>query len=98
MSLLDSILLEGYRDPREVWIALRSDGAKGSGTIDDPYDGSRREFPAYSVSSLTKGGTGNRVATAVTASTHPFSPGDMVTISGSEPRTRWTGTTPARFK
>jgi len=27
MALLDSLLLEDYRDPREVWIALRSDGA-----------------------------------------------------------------------
>ena len=26
--------------PREVWFAIRSDGAKGRGTRDDPYDGS----------------------------------------------------------
>ena len=48
MSLLDALLLEGYRDPRDVWIALRSDGQKGSGTIDDPYDGGTRLGPALS--------------------------------------------------
>jgi hypothetical protein len=46
MSLLDALLLEAYRDPREVWIALRSDGAKGSGTIDDPYDGNLQQGPS----------------------------------------------------
>lgn len=40
MSLMDAMLLEGYRDPSDVYIALRADGLKGSGTIDDPYDGS----------------------------------------------------------
>lgn len=82
MSLTDALLLEGYRDPRDVWIALRTDGVKGSGTIDDPYDGSRRDFTSYAISSLSKGGAGNRVATAVTASDHPFSPGDTVTVAG----------------
>lgn len=42
MSLLDAMLLEGYRDPREVYIALCTDGQKGSGTMDDPYDGGTR--------------------------------------------------------
>jgi hypothetical protein len=42
MSLLDALLNEGYRDPREVYIALRADGQKGSGTVDDPYDGGTR--------------------------------------------------------
>jgi hypothetical protein len=36
--LLDSFLLEP--DSFEVWIASRTDGQKGSGTEDDPYDGS----------------------------------------------------------
>ena len=35
MSLLDALLPDPYRDPREVWIALRSDGQRGSGTIAD---------------------------------------------------------------
>jgi hypothetical protein len=38
MSLLDSFLLEDYRI--NVWVAARSDGIKGSGTLGDPYDGS----------------------------------------------------------
>jgi hypothetical protein len=82
MSLTDALLLEPYRDPREVWIALRTDGQRGSGTMADPYDGSRRDHPAFSITSLTKGGPGNRIATAVTTSNHPFLPGDMVTIVG----------------
>src|SRR6266571_7703247 len=38
MSLLDALLLDP--PPFDVWIALRTDGAKGSGTQSDPYDGS----------------------------------------------------------
>ncbi len=38
MSLLDALLLDPYRI--NVWIAYRSDGVKGSGTQNDPYDGS----------------------------------------------------------
>jgi hypothetical protein len=38
MSLTDSLLLDPY--PFDVWIAQRSDGLKGSGTLNDPYDGS----------------------------------------------------------
>lgn len=52
MSLVDALLLEPYRDPREVYIALRTDGLKGSGTIDDPYDGSRKSFSSISITNL----------------------------------------------
>jgi hypothetical protein len=38
MSLLDAFLLDPA--PFNVWIAYRMDGAKGSGTANDPYDGS----------------------------------------------------------
>jgi len=38
MSLLDAFLLDPY--PYNVWIAKRTDGLKGSGTVSDPYDGS----------------------------------------------------------
>jgi hypothetical protein len=82
MSLLDALLNESYRDPREIYIALRADGQKGSGTIDDPYDGSRRDSPVFAITSLSRGGTGDLTATAVTSSNHPFVPGDMVTITG----------------
>ena len=82
MNLLDSMLLDPYRDPCEIWIALRSDGSKGSGTIDDPYDGSRRNYAEIGILSLSKGGTDGKEATAVTASNHSFATGDMVTING----------------
>ena len=38
MGLTDALLLDPY--PFEIWIAQRSDGQKGSGTLNDPYDGS----------------------------------------------------------
>lgn len=38
MSLLDALLLDPSRI--NVWIAYRNDGVKGSGTQNDPYDGS----------------------------------------------------------
>ena len=78
MSLLDALLLEGYRDPREVYIALRADGQKGSGTIDDPYDGGTRLGPALSATL-----TCNRFEFVVgTAFAHGLSIGNNVTISG----------------
>jgi len=40
MSLTDALLLEGFYDAKDVWIALRTDGVYGSGTQSDPYDGS----------------------------------------------------------
>lgn len=47
MSLLDALLLEEPTPPttptlREIFIALRNDGARGSGTINDPFDGGTR--------------------------------------------------------
>lgn len=48
-SLIDALLLDPYRDPREVWIALRSDGAKGSGTQSDPYSGITTHAAGFSV-------------------------------------------------
>ena len=38
MSLLDALLLDPYRI--NVWIAKRTDGVAGTGTQNDPYDGS----------------------------------------------------------
>ncbi len=52
-SLLDGLLLDPYRDPRDVYIALRADGQRGSGTIEDPYDGGVRQEPPIAVSTLT---------------------------------------------
>src|SRR5262245_18236704 len=38
MALLDALLLDPY--PFEVWIAKRTDGIYGSGTHNDPWNGS----------------------------------------------------------
>jgi hypothetical protein len=38
MPLLDALLLDPYR--MNVWIAARNDGVAGTGTHNDPYDGS----------------------------------------------------------
>jgi hypothetical protein len=38
MPLLDALLLDPYR--MNVWIAARTDGVTGTGTHNDPYDGS----------------------------------------------------------
>ena len=43
MSLIDAFLLNPYGvdlSRGEVWIAVRTDGAMGSVTRNDPYDGS----------------------------------------------------------
>jgi hypothetical protein len=40
MSLLDALFLDPHRDRRDVWIAARTDGIAGSGTLRDPYNGS----------------------------------------------------------
>src|SRR5262245_22499333 len=42
MPLLDALLLDPA--PFEVWVAVRSDGLKGSGLVTDPYDGSPGKF------------------------------------------------------
>src|SRR6266487_3285098 len=87
MSLIDALLLEpcplklsDCPIPHELWIAARTDGIKGSGTLDDPYDGSSRLTPVLSIASLTKGTPDPTEATAVTADNHGFGEGDMVTI------------------
>ena len=46
MSLLDAFLEEGHLDPRDIYVAMRSDGQRGSGTIADPFDGGTRNDPA----------------------------------------------------
>jgi hypothetical protein len=83
MSLTDALLLEPYRDPQEVWIALRADGAKGSGTQQDPWNGAPRYESSLSVTSLqrTADATG-REAVATTATNHGYNLWDIVTISG----------------
>src|SRR5439155_22279133 len=78
MSLTDAFLLDP--PPLDVWFALRADGAKGSGTEEDPWNGNPRLEPAFAVTSLTSSG---REATANTGATNDnYSDGDVVTIAG----------------
>ena len=69
MSLFDALLLEPYLDPRDVWIARRTDGQRGSGTQSDPFDGSAVGTPEFAITSLSGSG---REATAVVC---PLDPG-----------------------
>jgi hypothetical protein len=79
MRLTDALLLEPYAQAQDVWIALRTDGVKGSGTENDPYDGSRRQAPVVSVSGISYF---DRWATATTVGNHGYHEGEMVTIDG----------------
>src|SRR5262245_40215407 len=81
MSLLDAFLNEGYRDPHDVWIALRND-ARGSGSIDDPYDGSVRIGAVLSGVSLSY----NPLEVIIdTNGPHGFAEGQSVEINGVTP-------------
>ena len=77
MSLFDALLLDPYRI--NVWIAYRTDGVAGTGTQNDPYDGSTNFAAPVTVSSLTRSG---QEATA-TAAGHTYSDNDVVTIDGA---------------
>src|SRR6185295_4388076 len=81
MSLLDSLLLDPQR--LDVWIALRTDGVKGSGTESDPCNGSPRQESAVSVSSLTNPDSSKpREAVVTTSTPHGYADSDVVNISG----------------
>lgn len=97
MSLMDALMLEEPTPPttptaREIFIALRREGARGSGTINDPYDGSTRLADPYHAGTLfdasrslldfamTSGDAREVVAT--TDGDHGFSDGDLVRLSG----------------
>jgi len=83
MPLTDSFLLDPLAPPRVgVWIALRTDGARGSGTEADPYDGSLRANPVLTVTGITRSGPFGTVATATCAS-HGFATDDIVVIAGA---------------
>jgi hypothetical protein len=62
-----------------VWIALRNDGVKGSGTEEDPYNGSPRQEKPCSLTALAYSG---REATATTAIDHGYATGDVVMMAG----------------
>src|SRR5213082_2905399 len=86
MSLLDALLLDPYRT--NVWIAYRTDGVAGTGTQNDPYDGSTNFAAAKSVT-LTNVGL---VATATTVAPHGYSSNQPVTIDVQTNPVGWSGT------
>jgi len=73
MSLMDELLLDPY--PLDVWIAARTDGVVGSGSEDDPYDGSTKATPVISVTQII--GAGTTTASVTTGANHGFSTGDL---------------------
>src|SRR6266568_1382175 len=78
MPVTDSLLLDPPKI--DVWFALRADGVKGTGTEEDPCNGSASLESAFTVTQLTRSG---REATASTGGTnHNYSNGDDVTIAG----------------
>jgi hypothetical protein len=77
MSLLDALLLDPLRV--NIWIGARTDGVSGTGTQNDPFNGSVRSTLVLSVSSLTRIGT---TATA-TSNNHGFHNGDLVVMAGA---------------
>jgi len=74
MSLLEAMLLDPYRI--NVWIAYRTDGGAGSGTQNDPYDGSTNLAAPVTISGFTNSGL---EATATTSVAHGYSNNDVVT-------------------
>jgi hypothetical protein len=77
--LLEPPLPDLTQPYQEIWIASRRDGLEGSGTMDDPFDGSTVYTPAISITSLTHSGL---TATAQTAQNHGYSVDEFAAISG----------------
>ncbi len=92
MELLDAFLLDAAS--LNLWIAARTDGVVGTGTAQDPYNGTTRQTKpiAITLSYLDDALQEARVSTAPFA--HSFVAGDVVTISGvTGPfATNWNGT------
>lgn len=90
MSLLDALLLDAYREPKEVWITLRQDGQIGSGTQSDPYDGGTIYSNPVSLESLTAPNPDDPLeAVAVTSVPHGFQNDDIVEIFGAGANGDW---------
>jgi hypothetical protein len=87
MSLLDALLLDPYRI--NVWIAYRTDGVKGSGTQNDPHDGSTNLAAPVTISGFSNSGL---EATATTGVAHGYTLNDVVTIDVQTNPAGWSGT------
>src|ERR1041385_4563936 len=84
MSLLDALLLDPYRI--NVWIAYRTDGVAGSGTQNDPYDGSTAaKFDAI-MNSLSPN---TAVHLGPATSTNPFTTTGFWTTSDGSTGSGW---------
>ncbi|MBI3867462.1 MAG: hypothetical protein HY299_02940 [Verrucomicrobia bacterium] len=80
MSLTDALLLDPA--PLEIYIAIRSDNAKGSGTQDDPWNGGLRNSPVYSVTAVSITSVANGYTVTITPSpTQPFQTNDIIQMS-----------------
>jgi len=77
VSLLDAFLLDSAS--LDVWVAARTDSVLGSGTEDDPYDGSVRVTPQITVSNIQSSGS---TTATVTALSHGFQNLQLVQILG----------------
>lgn len=87
MSLLDALLLDPLR--MNVWIGARTDNVAGTGTQNDPFDGSTQaKFDALMnavpvpIATITYSGTGGVGTATVTAISHPFANNNYVLIAG----------------
>ncbi|MBL9171512.1 MAG: hypothetical protein JNN07_27515 [Verrucomicrobiales bacterium] len=86
MSLLQSLLQDPA--PMDVYIALRDDGAMGSGVEADPWNGGLQNSVEYSLSaggfSVDKVTSAPSTIVTVTLTNHPFLTNDIVLIKGIE--------------
>jgi hypothetical protein len=91
MSLTDALLLSPHREVQEVWICLRTDGAKGSGVQSDPWDGSTIYSAPIEITNLTTPDPSNKPleAQATTNGAHGLVDGDVVIISGAGANGDW---------
>ena len=91
MSLSEGLLLDPYR--MDVYIAFRTDGVVGSGTQNDPFDGSTQAKFDSLMRAMPIPATISSVGSTatVTAINHGYSTGDQVLIDGA------TGTDASKY-
>ncbi len=94
MALVDAFLQDSFEF--NVWIAIRTDSASGTGTAQDPFNGATLSGPPIPVTLAISGSSPfDREAVVNTGSVrHGFESGDLVTISGvtGDDAELWNGT------
>ncbi len=93
MGLTEAFLLDAVSF--NLWIAARTDGISGSGTAQDPRNGTTKRETAVPLALSIENLADLREATATLVSgNHGFANGDLVEISGVEgsSQDRWNGT------